>query len=54
MYHYKNSKTGAVVKTMSELRGGHWERIPNPSEPAKVEEKPEKKTAKKKKGGETA
>lgn len=53
MIFYKNAKTGAVVKVKSELRGGHWERIPDPSEPA-PQEKTEKKTAKKKKGGETA
>lgn len=54
MFYYRHSKTGSVVKTMSELRGGFWERIPDPSEPVKVEEKPEKKTTKRKKGGETA
>ena len=50
MYFYRSIKTGAVIKTRSELRGGVWERIPDPSEPVKAE----KKTVKKKKGGETA
>ncbi len=53
MIEYRNKKSGAVVLLHAEIESEEWEKIPAPlssdSESEKMEDKPKRKTASKKK-----